>query len=138
MSQRCLDITRASATRLAILQIEFSSNISLEYPDLYEKLRNWSSTNVLWIWLGPNQTFFVKLQEDFYYKVPSAIKPIIDTIEGDITAVALGINKTYVIIHGNELTYDLKDYYGELGIILKDIKLIPRVCLPKLSEPGLF
>lgn len=73
----------------------------------------------------------------FDYILPPAISSMMNQIKSEITAVALGKNETYVIVHGNEWTYDLKGYYGNLSTYLEEASSVPRVCYPEPSDPGL-
>lgn len=109
------------------------------YPQLNEKLDNCSHAEILWISLGPNQTFFVKFKKGFYYWLTPAISSKIDEVEDDddITTVALGVRETYVIIYGGKWKWHLKGLYGGLDTCLENAESAPRVCSPKSSELAL-
>ena len=95
-----------------------------------------SHAQFLWICLGPNQTFFARLRDTYRYKLSRAITSVIEKgkVDGEITAVALGSDETYVIIYGDKCRWDLKGCYGKLDIQLKNASSAPSVCSPESSE----
>lgn len=110
----------------------------MHYPRLVETLIRWSYAEVLWICLGPNQTFFAKYIGTYDYLLPSAISSQINVDEGEITALALGIDETYFIRQGHEYKKsDLKGHYPKLAAGLDEYRR-PIVCSPESSEPGLW
>ena len=95
---------------------------------IHQKIMSLSSA-ILWICLGPNQTYFARFYYSVDYSLSPAIRSKVEEIGGNnITAIALGINETYVIVHGNKWIYDLKGHYGSLTTKLDKSTLAPRVC----------
>lgn len=115
-----------------------SANLKAEYPELRMQLQH--ESEFLWICLGPNRTFFARLRDTYCYNVPPAITSVIEKFKGngEITAVALGIDETYVIVYGRKWTWNLKGYYVGLGDDLEWALSTPRVRSPESSEPRLL
>ena len=103
--------------------------MSTEYPFLYEKLQNEiPSREPLLISLGPNQTFYSKWDTYNWWKVPTSItNKIQEVMDQGITAVALGMDESYVIVHGNRWSWDLKGNYNGLRESLQGAASAPRV-----------
>lgn len=57
--------------------------------------------------------------------------------DGEITAVALGKDDSYVIIRERGWEWDLKGHYGALSDNLKTSRSAPRVCSPESSKLAL-
>lgn len=115
----------------------FSANFPEQYPDLHQKL-NQSNDDIEWVCLGPGGTFFARLEDSVLYKLPRAISSQIETIIDDgIAAVALGIDETYIIVHGDRIKWNLKGHYGKLDVYLKkanEAKSAPKVYSPELPK----
>ena len=121
--------------RLTIPCIDFSPKFPEEYPLLYERLCDRSDDEVHWVCLGPNGTFFAKWEHNEYYHLPPSIASKIEAVKDDgITAVALGIDKTYVIVHGGKVKWNLKGHYGRLATQLRNARSSPEVCSPGSSK----
>lgn len=107
----------------------------MEYPKLYEELESCSHARVLWICLGPNQTYFLKRYGGYHYLLTPAFSSKIREVyvrgglSANITAVALGINITYVIVQKTHITWDLKGYYNKLDAILRRSTSVPKYIL---------
>ncbi|CAG9988621.1 unnamed protein product [Clonostachys byssicola] len=108
--------------------VKWSGNLSTEYPFLLDKLRNeMPSREPLLISLGPNQTFYSKWDNYNWWKVPTSItNKIQEVMNQGITAVALGMDESYVIVHGNRWSWDLKGNYNGLREALQGATSAPR------------
>lgn len=113
-----------------------SKNFEVEYPQLAITVCEWSYEKLLWISLGPNETYFMKGADTYEAYLPLTMQSEIRGVIGGITAFALGIDETYVIVHGNQWSWNLKGHYSGLDIRLEKAMSAPRVCAPALSGPG--
>lgn len=124
-----------SVIRLTILGIEFSVDFHLQYPLLHQRLYNWAHVEVQWVCLGPAGTYFAKWEGREDYFLPPVIESQIVRVKDDgITAVALGIDQTYVIVYGDTMMWNLKGHYGRLATCLEKAKSPAKVRLAESSK----
>lgn len=125
---------------LTRLGIAYSDNLQAQYPILHRKLQRRSNLELQWICLGPNSTFFAKWENDEAYLLGPDITSVINKVKGDgISAVALGKDETYIIVHGDKMAWNLKGHYLLLTSTLRKAESPPEVRFCSVRrEPFLF
>ncbi|KAH6887450.1 hypothetical protein B0T10DRAFT_71258 [Thelonectria olida] len=95
----------------------WSDNMDDEYPSLENDLEiRGSTSDLIFITLGPKGTFFAQWDSRYSFKLPSHIKETFRETKrhGGFKGMTLGIDETYVIVYGHGCTWELGDHYDGL------------------------